>query len=782
MKRKNFYLLLDLSIDPPEMDQKRIDEAIRKKQSEWSKNRNHPSKAIYAKQCIGLIPEIRKIMADPELRDKEALEAKKILQKSKKDKFSKLDRHLDIRMSKGYITKEDIFKLAKLHNLGESDIRKRIMHKEEKKLAKIDKHLDIRMSKGYITEEEISKLAKMHGIGEENIRKRVKCPIKKGGKIKTGSPRRLDKSVEKVINDNLKIVDKSSLYEFLGISAGLSIEDLQKRVAEKREQILKIAKKDAVVTAGEVLIGHCMSVFKTNEGRSAYDAGIARFRLAGLNSDIDVAGMDGKVQAEFFEILIKTAIEFGMDHEEASAYIKDYCRKKKWVVKSGKRKKTGTRKVLFAAVAASVIILVLITGTVVWFIKYRRPKNEYQAVLLRVENQQNIDEKLIIIRNFVNSHRQSPYALNAEKKITEIQNIIKKRDFRTTIDRVENLIKNNNYEKAADICAQCLEKYSTGIYADKINQKIAEISGVIDDRDYEKLNNQVQDVPYSIDETIRLYVKYLKKHPEGKHAGGVKTIISDMSEAFCDFLVKAMSVCEEQKNWEKCVLLCDKFIDAYPDNKKTGEFNNKRNIFQSKIRDQRIFLSLKTQAEAQGADYQAAKQIYSDFLDAYPDSALKNDIRKELDKLSGQEKLAAIKKTKEKIRALLKETGGRFVEKKEGALKDTKTGLMWCMLDSYSDLEECLDYKSAILYVTGLKTGGYSDWRLPTVSELKKIYKTEPFFPTIETRWYWTSENYPSYSQGWSKVVDIVTSKKETALHKEQKNSRDCGTVRGVRP
>ncbi len=70
MQRQNYYLLLELSVDPPENDLKIIEDALKKNQTRWSRNRNHPTKAIQSKHYIGLIPEIRRIMTDPGLRKK----------------------------------------------------------------------------------------------------------------------------------------------------------------------------------------------------------------------------------------------------------------------------------------------------------------------------------------------------------------------------------------------------------------------------------------------------------------------------------------------------------------------------------------------------------------------------------------------------------------------------------------------------------------------------------------------------------------------------------------
>jgi len=63
MTRENFYILLELDLDPPEVDPAIIDSVIRKKQTEWSRLVNHPSKGLQAKKNMNLIPEIRRVVS-----------------------------------------------------------------------------------------------------------------------------------------------------------------------------------------------------------------------------------------------------------------------------------------------------------------------------------------------------------------------------------------------------------------------------------------------------------------------------------------------------------------------------------------------------------------------------------------------------------------------------------------------------------------------------------------------------------------------------------------------
>ena len=65
----------------------------------------------------------------------------------------------------------------------------------------------------------------------------------------------------------------------------------------------------------------------------------------------------------------------------------------------------------------------------------------------------------------------------------------------------------------------------------------------------------------------------------------------------------------------------------------------------------------------------------------------------------------------------------RYVDHEDGTITDTQTNLMWAKEDSYSDIGKCLDWNASWSYVNWLSTGGYTDWRVPTVRELETIYE-----------------------------------------------------------
>ncbi len=289
MSRENFYILLELPFSPPENDINKINAAIHQKQAGWSALRNHPTKGRQAQLYLDMLPEIKAVMMDENKRKEEAQQAKILSAQQEKEKYQELD--------------EAIRLLS---------------------------------PKRHITEEEITKLSQRYSFSEEVIKKRVKVPIVKGKSSKQPA-QRLEPSIQKKISDSLTIVGKKSLYDFLELAPTSSINTLISRTKEKDSELKKESLKDARLTAGVELIGHCLNVFKTEDMRKMYDAALAYQKLAELNKALDIVGIDGRIEVEEFDTLMKKGMELGLKFDEAEEYIIDYCTKKKWIVRSPTR-------------------------------------------------------------------------------------------------------------------------------------------------------------------------------------------------------------------------------------------------------------------------------------------------------------------------------------------------------------------------------------------------------------------------------------------------------------
>jgi len=111
------------------------------------------------------------------------------------------------------------------------------------------------------------------------------------------------------------------------------------------------------------------------------------------------------------------------------------------------------------------------------------------------------------------------------------------------------------------------------------------------------------------------------------------------------------------------------------------------------------------------------------------------------------------KKLFAKLRQPVVSSDGRFIDHRNSTITDTKTGLMWTREDSYVHLGRYLNWEQSRSYVNKLSTGGYGDWRLPAVAELKEIYEInksntdkdgdiihiDPIFSSGGTFWNWSS-------------------------------------------
>ena len=60
----------------------------------------------------------------------------------------------------------------------------------------------------------------------------------------------------------------------------------------------------------------------------------------------------------------------------------------------------------------------------------------------------------------------------------------------------------------------------------------------------------------------------------------------------------------------------------------------------------------------------------------------------------------------------------RFVANGDGTVSDKKTGLMWAAKDN-GDL---ISWPNALTFSQNYNAGGYTDWRMPTLEELKSLF------------------------------------------------------------
>jgi hypothetical protein len=825
MDRVNFFHLLELNIKPPEADPSVIEAAIKRKQAEWSRLRNHPTKGMQARQNISLLPEIRKVMADPELREKEAQGAREELKKKLEAKYRAIDDTIRLFFSKGSVTAgeaekiaahhgvsaivvqrrvetwakrypsefqrqlrmllstwsvspKDISRLAQKFGVSNEDAEQEVNAIRQRRLAEIDAYVGIQIRKGYMTQAEIVDLADLYSIEAGEILRRIRCPIQEKSPPGAESTHLLDQTVESVINENLKIVGQTSLYSFLGLLPGSSIEALQKRSAERETVARKMAVKDAKVTAAGILAGHCITLFRSDETRYAYDLSRARALLNGLNHEVDLAADDGRICLPYLHFLIRKAVTFGVSVAEARKSIDAYCRDKKWRIEGPKRKRNI--KPLIWPMAAAVVLALAAAGFFGYHsVTTRNRTTAYDRLQASVRQQTDLEASAQLLQRFIDSQAGTAYTEKVQAQLDQVMAEIHIRDYRSAQQRVEAFTREEKFEEVEKEYRNFLERHPDSTHAEALRQHLAGIPALIDQRDYQRIVDMPED---NLEAVVRAAEEYQFEHPAGAYREAVEQKLARLAQPYYQLIKSKLTDCEAEQGWARCLALCDDYARVYKDNHYALELKGLRNAYQINLQNVQVLQALKAKAEQPGMGLSTSRQVYADYLAANPNSPARKMIQAEITALDESSNRELAQEELRRIRGSLVHPSGRFVEKSPGAITDSRTGLTWTMLDSRLAKASCLDYAGAKAYVQHLDTAGFRDWRLPTASELKALLQADTGFPGTSAAWYWSKNSYRSYSGGWVTWVDVVAPGGEGSPTQRRVDARQCGWVRAVRP
>jgi len=825
MSRVNFYQLLDLKINPPESDPDVIESAIKRKQAEWSRLRNHPTKGTQARQFISLLNEIRKTMTDPKLRENEARNALELLKKKLETKFQAIDNHVVFLCSKGDITRDEITRLAEFHKVKPQIIHRRVerwrkKHGHEleiqlahllidrkpddkaiskvasqfqtspetvqavlKKLvdersAELESYINIQIRKGFMSEREISSLAEIYALDQGEILRRVRCPIKKGSPSDSEHAYQIDSTVEQVINENLKIVEQDSLYSFLGLFPGSSLEALQNKAVEKEQEVRKISQKDAFVTASGVLAGQCISIFKSDESRYAYDLSRARSLLKNLNKDIGLAISNNSLRREYFHHLLRKAVSFGTLPDEARQHILDFCQSKGWQVELPKKRLDLKRYGLVALVTLTVF---LVAGSIFWYFyfKQQRLTEAYAETIRTASDQPSLEAQIRVFETYLTDTGEEEFRERAENQIASLRKRIVQRDFKSVTQSAEKLYREKRYEEIQALYDQFLSRHGNSTWTDEIRDKAAKLPDLIDERDYQNVEAMPLDKP---EEIVRVAAAYLQRHPDGRHVAEVQTILGKVEAPYYREVEKALAQCEKDADWNRCIRLSNRYIDVYRDSRYALNLKEKRDEYQINLQNKAVLDALIARAGGENADPGKIRTVFEQFLRNTPNSPAAPLVQTELDKTMGQLGRRERDLEKNRLQKLFEKKQGRFSIKKQDTVFDSRTRLTWALLDSRLATGKCMTYDAANRYVKSMKTGGYSDWRLPAAKELFTLFSGPSPFPGTASHWYWSSDSLKRYSGGWNVLVDVVKPQPAGPPSVTKEDSRECGWFRAVRP
>lgn len=303
MANYNYYEILELSIDPPEIDAKAIEARINEKNLEWSKKaRSGGGDSIIFSGYLGALTDIKKIM----LNDAHTAERERHSQEALKKQTEK--------------AKQFIKNGRKASTEGAA-----------------------KFAIGTAVIAAIEKGTRLRGDTIEQIARELNTTVVNGG-AKTGpatagddpplfvKPSIADKMT--IPENQIKIVGKKDLYDFLSTvgnsdMTALSCADLIDTANKKKNEFTK---HDDVSSAGQKLCSLCLDIFKTAHSKAEYEQYLVWKAGQAVCAEIDENARTIGIEftEEAVESFINRFVAITKKRPEAEAAFYYHCKKKKY--------------------------------------------------------------------------------------------------------------------------------------------------------------------------------------------------------------------------------------------------------------------------------------------------------------------------------------------------------------------------------------------------------------------------------------------------------------------
>jgi len=300
------------------------------------------------------------------------------------------------------------------------------------------------------------------------------------------------------------------------------------------------------------------------------------------------------------------------------------------------------KKFPMAMVAGLAILVICVAGFFIYQgMSGDAGTSDYQRLLNKVRKLTDTDSQENLLMEFINTHESGEDTARAEMKLKEILQQNEEINYQKTIDAVNNLPIDQDFEKnARALYIRFLEKYPNTQHKEDIQHAVSEISSLSEDIGFSNLKN-LGEKNYA--RKIDAYKDYLSLYPQGKHRDSVNQMFSQtLGESYMNFK-REMAVCEQDAKWDTCLTICDDYLAAFSAYLDTGEIQTIRNRI-SMEKDYQIL-----QTRVAGVDDEGARRLYLAYMTAYPDSSNNEEIRKnlqrmDLDAMAGRQ-WASIKKS-----------------------------------------------------------------------------------------------------------------------------------------
>jgi tetratricopeptide (TPR) repeat protein len=295
MEEQNYYLLLELNTDPPELDRNKIEEAIKERRKYWTKKFNSANTRDQATVALKLLDQAEEDLKEPEKFEAVAKKATAIKKaevlKKEKENYDKLNRYINVLSQKGFIYEHEISLLEKMFHLTQEQIKKQITAVPIKNTAE---------------KKEETQFEAKDALSKDRMR-----PI--------------NESLANCLTGKPQWGNVLTLYDLLEMPEGAGSNELHKKAESEHNALLKLGAVPGNLSKKGSL-AHAITVFKDEETRDKYDEALKIQRFQPVAELIKVAGSTGVLDPPVYEGLVKQSLDEGLHQSDAEERIRLLCK------------------------------------------------------------------------------------------------------------------------------------------------------------------------------------------------------------------------------------------------------------------------------------------------------------------------------------------------------------------------------------------------------------------------------------------------------------------------
>jgi hypothetical protein len=266
----------------------------------------------------------------------------------------------------------------------------------------------------------------------------------------------------------------------------------------------------------------------------------------------------------------------------------------------------------------------------------RKMSDGYRELMQRVEQTSGMEEKLIVLRDYLANQPQSPHRPIIENEMTQLRLAVEDHDFEQITLMISNLEVDEQYEhQAISMYGTFLEKYPGSRYTERINKSIADIKELLDQYYYEELRRAAR---LDLKARLKTYRDYVARFPGGRFRNDVEILVQEMGRQYLGFLRTEAEQCEKSQRWDHCIARAEDFAEAYAGTLLAPEAAS----FKNEMTAKRDLGQLRKSAGETGTDYLKAYSLYKNYLAENPQSTQHVELAAEIARL--EKKLATQRK------------------------------------------------------------------------------------------------------------------------------------------